>query len=407
MGRDTLGCSSDAQRSGLAHLEFYKEISLLDHEKGVDYQRCSSKGLKRLIEQRGLKVPYPSILTLKYFYTPILKAADRTRRFRFTDLPPEIRNQICNHLLSASVRRAYGRYYPGCYPEILATNREINKDATGILYADSCFQTSFHIGYDGRRQDRDACSFVQVALHNQRRMHDDIASEWDTSTISELCAPSALNGYHKIGAIRLDISLYYPGNFQQHKSQNFKTRGYLQNMLLVFASALTENNRLKKIGICFTIRMGQQSIATTPDPKEDVGWPQSILYPLRRIRGIKQVDVTGDVPDDLANSIARDMQSDQPAFNTWSELQRVQALVDSYLEVVRSHHLEDFVGKSAQLDELLILSAMPPFQFRPHEPVVIDEDHEMQVRLSIVEQEKSLECLGPVELLFSRFSQMG
>lgn len=54
----------------------------------VHYEKCTPAQLKSFVKQRGIIDPYPTGLTLKYFYIKLLVAADRyPRRFRFLDLP--------------------------------------------------------------------------------------------------------------------------------------------------------------------------------------------------------------------------------------------------------------------------------------------------------------------------------
>lgn len=385
------------------HEGVYGEIALLWVEGGIDYKRCTSKALRHLVLRRGLKDPFPSGLTLKLFYIGILSAADKALRFRFRDLPAEMRNQVYDELL-ISQRASFT--VDKCYPQILATNREIHSDATGILYADNTLRCSFVFTHSDNPSDYR----FQITLHDKYYPDSNWAENRKLSAaqvhdLAAVCELPVASKFHKIANLDIYVHASNVGDFDSHRSNGFKTRGALQNGLLAFVSSLMDGHCLKRVSLSFTCAERWWPFGQ-PVAIDQSSWAGHSLYPFRRLRGIDQVTVSGNISTDLAEAIAGDMQSDRPAFNTWHELQRVQALLDSYLELIRAHHLEDFAGKWKEFDELLCLSALPPAILEYNEAVFIDEEHEAEVLASIVQQERFLRSLGPAELLLSRLSRV-
>jgi hypothetical protein len=94
------------------------------------YQRCKVDELKAFAAARHIDVAYKRLK--KSIIIDILKKADKSRPFhRFLDLPREIRNMIYEYSL---------KVLPGqttCHPQILATCKQINREASGFLYDDN------------------------------------------------------------------------------------------------------------------------------------------------------------------------------------------------------------------------------------------------------------------------------
>lgn len=63
---------------------------------------------------------------------------NKDRAFKFLDLPGELRNKIYTELLTLQERGPYNRV--SCWPEILATSKQINSEANEILYADNAIE---------------------------------------------------------------------------------------------------------------------------------------------------------------------------------------------------------------------------------------------------------------------------
>jgi hypothetical protein len=85
--------------------------------------------------------PYPKGLALKYYYLRILEQADKTARFEFLDLPPELRLMVYRKLLlfmTPHEQIPSGRA-GRVYPQILQTCKLIQEEANGILYDENTF----------------------------------------------------------------------------------------------------------------------------------------------------------------------------------------------------------------------------------------------------------------------------
>lgn len=109
----------------------------------LKYERCDLDELCTFIRQRKLgdgttetikrQMPscasyLPPQLRLKYTACKILCEADYNGRFRFCDLPGELRNRVYEDLL------LFADHKIKCFPNILATSKAINKEATSVLY---------------------------------------------------------------------------------------------------------------------------------------------------------------------------------------------------------------------------------------------------------------------------------
>lgn len=85
----------------------------------------------------------------EYYYTRVLRQADRDYRFRFLDLPTELRLYVYRELLlmptvadseDDSEEDCEERF---CHPAILQTCREVNAEANGVLYDENTIECHF------------------------------------------------------------------------------------------------------------------------------------------------------------------------------------------------------------------------------------------------------------------------
>lgn len=104
----------------------------------MKYHRCSKDKLATFAKDRGIHVQS----TLKHRRAPgkrdllrALKQADMDRTLRFLDLPPELRNMVYRELLV--IKQSRKKRSPESSPQILATSKAVNQEATGILYAEN------------------------------------------------------------------------------------------------------------------------------------------------------------------------------------------------------------------------------------------------------------------------------
>lgn len=131
---------------------------------GVRYHNCNKTRLASFIADRGLQV----INTAKKHhigpthadYVRALKKADSATHFRFLNLSPELRNTIYEELLI--LQNSFS-----CTPQILATCKQINKEATSVLYGDNLIEAKIYpdgIIAHGRR----CGTYVPASFHPGR-----------------------------------------------------------------------------------------------------------------------------------------------------------------------------------------------------------------------------------------------
>jgi hypothetical protein len=110
-----------------------------------DYDLCTPADLKGLMHSRGLRDSYPKGLTLKYFYLRQLDKADRAARFRFLELPAEIRLGVYRELLLFPDREdvKLGQADDVVYLAILLTCEQVYDEAKPVLYDDNVFSVGF------------------------------------------------------------------------------------------------------------------------------------------------------------------------------------------------------------------------------------------------------------------------
>ena len=99
----------------------------------LSYHSCSKAELATFVQARKLQVrstAKTSTNPTKKDYVDALKKANANRTFPFLNLPPELRNRVYRELLV--LRNTFT-----CHPQILGTAKNINKEASGILYGDN------------------------------------------------------------------------------------------------------------------------------------------------------------------------------------------------------------------------------------------------------------------------------
>lgn len=80
-----------------------------------------------------------------YYYARVLAQADKDYRFRFLDLPTELRLYVYRELL---LLPEVEKYYDGtderfCHPAILQTCHEVNAEANSVLYDENIIECGF------------------------------------------------------------------------------------------------------------------------------------------------------------------------------------------------------------------------------------------------------------------------
>ncbi|KAK3707020.1 hypothetical protein LTR37_012352 [Vermiconidia calcicola] len=160
----------------------------------------------------------------KIDYIKALKQADKAIRFRFLDLPPEYRTEVYRYLLTFVDSWT-------CYPQILATCKQIQQEATKVLYGNNLIEVNISLGtvkahrhacgsFDpyGRGEVRDLSElkwpaflrralFVRCTLAPYWLTHNAYQQARHSATISQvlysLC--SFLKGEHQLRSMELDL----------------------------------------------------------------------------------------------------------------------------------------------------------------------------------------------------------
>lgn len=282
------------------------------------YERASLQELRKYVLERQLPDPYPKGVTLKYYYLRLLDEDDRTRSFRFLDLPPEMRNLIYVELLGFDICHCSPYEECGCecppkmcHTAIMRTNKMVYKEAKDVLYSVNPIKCEFAVHTD-----------LEYIIGRYTKIHNQAVSGntrincvyWGMETLPDWL--------HRIQHLRIDIDAHGMG-------ASGSARGFLQGCILNLASFLLEEHSLKKLDVHIV-----NHIAIADDAPEMTA---VILYPLRRLSGLAQVSIAGDVDAEVSRSIAVDMQRpSETVFNTVPHLYSLRSEAISYLNLVEA-----------------------------------------------------------------------
>lgn len=320
-----------------------------------EYDNCTPKQLKKFVQDRRLKDPFPEGLTLKSTYIRILIAADKVWKFRFLDLPPEMRNLIYDELL---IRKAFR--YPWnkvMHPQVLSACREVHSEASEILYAENVLTCEFSVHYDEFGDVEPYILLVQQELYD---------TQWFVLPKSAL---------HRINTLNIKIRVNLEDDDQEHAC------GFMPNTLLVFASSFMSGHAWTRVNIDLSF------VHKDDDLRIDAA---AILYPLRRLRGIKKVQVTGDLPIELAEAIQHDMQSSKPSMNTLWRQQAAKMRGWAYLRHYRlQHDKSDSIYEDGSLEQRIFTKSKELRGKLDNEgpPLYVDERCEAEALQTIKELE--------------------
>lgn len=384
---------------------------------GVNYDQCHPKELKKFIQERALEDPLPAGLTLKTAYIRILIRADRERSFRFLDLPPEMRNLIYYDLLILRPQQQFwdSRGEQFCHPQILATSQEVRKEALGVLYGENTVTCNFSM-FPGYSSSYEFAANIKMPYEVEKHYFSSFgvihrAGPSQKGSILQTCELSAHSPLLNIANVNINITIDdWVSSLDDDRW--LQVCGVMQNSLLVFASTLMGKHSIKRATVAF-------KLLTTGDDRLHHGdrewclanpvyseWAALILYPLRRLRCVDHVELVGDIPPDVSNSIKADMECAQPAYNTWKEFRLVESQYDRHVDFLRKHPADlctetlipgDTVSQMRQR-----LNRAPQLvKFDLYKQLVIDEKHEAELRSNITEVRRWLENMESVTDLVS------
>lgn len=297
------------------HLQYYTRLEssyLKLHNRCrsyvLRYERCSPNQLKTFVQARGLQDPYPgSGTTLKYFYIRDLEKADKDLTFRLMDLPPELRSGVYRELLLYP--KHPGPFAAGTvHPAILSASRRIYDEAATLLYDENPFHIRFAVHQYGNGH-----------IHKTSIVHNKQAC-----ICGDFRLPQGIDEYpdflRKISRLHLHLSYAYGGTHPKISDGAYP----LNHLLYTFASFLMDDHRLKHLHIQFDFPVD--------DNEEDWGYG-SIIYPLRRLRNVKEVSFNGWAPPYIIHHVDRDLRSSEPAFNTMRYWRLLEKQASAYMNL--------------------------------------------------------------------------
>ena len=277
------------------------------------YESSTPTELRRYIKNRGLTDPYPQGLTLKYFYLRLLDHDDQEKSFRFLDLIPELRNMVYKELLTFELCPNCPAVHEPCHPGILRTSKQIYKEAKTILYANN--EVHCRITASGPLIGYGRADFF-ASIHGREVMGRPQSHERLDSLFHGMkYIPDYLRQIQK-----LHVDVVFTGGTKETASFS------LQSCLLNLASFLMDDHALKKLRV--------HIYDATLDDIDYTDMLDAIVYPLRRLHGVNEVELTG-VSDELMSEVIADMRSTtKPHFNTMKHMYQLQQEAAGYMSLV-------------------------------------------------------------------------
>ena len=195
---------------------------------GPKYKKWSNKELIDVVRARNVDVPINRGLWVK-----ALRASDRKATFRFLDLPAEIRNLVYIYLLTLT-SEGYGfrRTRFICHPQILASCKQINAEASDLLHCSTRIPLSVGLRIISAIPPAPASPRVErvvYAVFNGR----DIATVNSNDHTTSLAWPSCLA---KFRSIDMDL-LLIPGSLDlSGKAAAIRFNNALQQLYLLLSN---------------------------------------------------------------------------------------------------------------------------------------------------------------------------
>lgn len=286
----------------------------------LDYSKCTVKELKSFLSNRGIRV---KAKLRKQQLVDRLTEADNNATFRFLDLPPEMRNMVYELLLVSCREEPCGPF--GCHPMILATCKQVNAEASPILYskntASMCF--SIELSISGSTQ----CTMPSI------ESNADAEDSCLHGSVFDIHPEPPYKGFlRNIESMYIQISTsIYDDTFYDEDETGPDPEeiqgwySWLVEALRSLASFLMDSHRLKRI-----------EIVMEADEEVSQADIEELLRPLTRLYGIAEVIINGDVSDDLSAATKASIQGPKRLLNVvkiCDLLAREVSLLESLISV--------------------------------------------------------------------------
>ena len=279
------------------------------------YYKCSAEELRSFVLARGLLDPKIGGLADKDVYVRILRQGDADRTFPLLDLPPELRSLIYSDVLGPPLCDCADCHIGRA--QILRVSKLIHKEAADVLYEQNTITCRFAASLETCNDDHPAS--LHAMLHREK---EDDKRKLKSMRLKE-CMAACPDFFRRIRHLRIIIILADHCSDDVHNHGTGSAHKFLRKRLLALASFLMGNHQLQSLEIHAHFPAGDS---------EDV--IAETLYPVRRLRNVANIKMTGDVPKKVGESIIAELQTSVPAFDTLKIYHVLRAEAVAYLRLV-------------------------------------------------------------------------
>ena len=282
----------------------------------MNYYRCSKDELETFARDRGIHVSNVGQRRPQNRRRNIIDAlnkADENPSFRFLDLPPELRNMVYRELLVFK-QSPIKRRSPKCHPQILCASKEVNREATGILYGDNLIVVKIRPEAVYAHGVRCGTYAPQTGLHGRRA---------GSQCIQDLVWPELLSRARAVHVVVLGV-------MQHGSTRQLPNCGTIHNILFSLCLFLRQATSLKTVTVDLGsltnryVRLGRADFLERHLP--------TAIYPIRLLRdGVAAEIITIDdvsFEDSLPpNSKAVELAGRIASGSIWTAIHQLQVVL--------------------------------------------------------------------------------